>query len=83
MALIDKGYYDYDYKEVEAKAKIITIEESQKNEGEMLSALKRFGWGKQKPQEESKPEGAEELREAVLKDLETRRDNSGSEVSKQ
>lgn len=56
--LIDKGYYDYDYKVIEKKADFVDTE---KSDSEVSSMLARFGIGKsQRPVEEMSPEEIQE-----------------------
>ena len=64
---MDKGYYDYDYQEVESKEekKVRLVEDTAKSDEQIRNALARFGFGK--------PKGAEALQEAVIKDLKERK----------
>lgn len=59
MMLIDKGYYDYDFERVKAKAQLL-YEDTVKSDSEVRGLLARFGIGK--PEEQS----IEELQEYVM-----------------
>lgn len=64
---MDKGYYDYDYSEIEKKSKAKSYDESVKSDAEIRNKLKMFGWGI----EESMT--AEELQSEVMKDINSRK----------
>lgn len=67
LAIMDKGYYDYDYQYVEPKdeKKVRLVEDTAKSDEQVQSALARFGWGKSK--------GAKALQDAVIKDINERK----------
>ena len=69
---MDKGYYDYDYSEVEKKEvrSVVTVEESAKSDAEVRNALAAFGWGR-------KTYTAGELQEMVIKDINEKRNKEG------
>lgn len=67
MMLIDKGYYDYDYKRVEAKKKKILFEDTVKDEVQTRNMLARFGIGT--AQKNPKGMNMEELQEYAMKDI--------------
>lgn len=67
MVLMDKGYYDYDYSEVDRKEerKFVTIESTRKSDEEIRNILGAFGWGREL-------HTAGELQELVIKDINER-----------
>lgn len=46
--LIDKGYYDYDYNEVEHKEKVDEAIRAPRDTSKTQDIFSRFGWGKVK-----------------------------------
>lgn len=62
--LVDKGYYDYDFERVKAKAKQMLYEDTVKSESEVRSLLARFGIGQQKSEE-----SLEELQTLAMNEL--------------
>lgn len=67
MMLIDKGYYDYDFKAVENKTKQLLYEDTVKSEEETRSLLARFGIGT--GQKDPKSMDMEELQEYAMNDI--------------
>lgn len=67
MMLIDKGYYDYDFKRVEPKLKRILFEDTVKDEVQTKSMLARFGIGAKA--KELKDMNIEELQEYAMNDM--------------
>jgi hypothetical protein len=65
--LIDKGYYDYDFKAVEKKPKQLLYEDTVKSEKETRSLLARFGIGV--GQKDPKDMDMEELQEYAMNDI--------------
>ena len=61
MLLLDKGYYDYDYQQVE---KPIVWEDSIKSDEEVSDMLAMFGMG---PKVHKDPETIEEIQEYIIK----------------
>lgn len=66
--LIDKGYYDYDFKAVAKRQKQLLYEDTVKSEEETRSMLARFGIGTAS-QKEPKDMDMEELQEYAMNDL--------------
>ena len=66
--LIDKGYYDYDFKAVEKKPKQLLYEDTVKSEEETRSMLARFGIGTA-VQQEPKDMDMEELQKYAMNDI--------------
>lgn len=60
MMLIDKGYYDYDYKEIEKEEPIVTY--NSKQGAEQKTLLAKFGIGNQSTT-------AEQLQQQVMNDI--------------
>jgi len=67
MMLIDKGYYDYDFKVTEAKPKQLLYEDTVKSEEETRNLLARFGIGT--ATKEPKDMDMEELQEYAMNDI--------------
>lgn len=67
MMLIDKGYYDYDFKTVAKKQKQLLYEDTVKSEEETRNLLARFGIGV--GQKEPKDMDMEELQEYAMNDI--------------
>ena len=65
--LIDKGYYDYDFKKVEPKKKRILFEDTVKDEEQTRNMLARFGIGT--AQKKPKDMNMEELQEYAMNDI--------------
>lgn len=65
--LIDKGYYDYDFKAVAKKQKQLLYEDTVKSEEETRSLLARFGIGVES--KEPKDMDIEELQEYAMNDI--------------
>lgn len=65
--LIDKGYYDYDFKAVAKKQKQLLYEDTVKSEKETRSLLARFGIGV--GQKDPKDMDMEELQEYAMNDI--------------
>ena len=65
--LIDKGYYDYDFKAVAKKQKQLLYEDTVKSEEETRNLLARFGIGV--GQKEPKDMDMEELQEYAMNDI--------------
>lgn len=65
--LIDKGYYDYDFKAVAKKQKQLLYEDTVKSEKETRSLLARFGIGV--GAKEPKDMDMEELQEYAMNDI--------------
>lgn len=65
--LIDKGYYDYDFKAVAKKQKQLLYEDTVKSEEETRSLLARFGIGT--AAKEPKDMDMEELQEYAMNDI--------------
>lgn len=65
--LIDKGYYDYDFKAVAKKQKQLLYEDTVKSEQETRSLLARFGIGSKA--KEPKDMDMEELQEYAMNDI--------------
>ena len=68
LMLIDKGYYDYDFKAVAKKQKQLLYEDTVKSEEETRSLLARFGIGTAS-QKEPKDMDMEELQEYAMNDI--------------
>lgn len=68
MMLIDKGYYDYDFKAIEKKPVQILFEDTVKSEEETINILSRFGIGVAK-KKDPKDMDLEELQEYAMNDL--------------
>ena len=66
--LIDKGYYDYDFKAVKQKPRQILFEDTVKTEEETRSILSRFGIGIGK-KKDPKDMTVEELQEYAMNDI--------------
>ena len=66
--LIDKGYYDYDFKAVKQKPQRILFEDTVKTEEQTISMLARFGIGIGK-KKEPKDMDMEELQEYAMNDI--------------
>lgn len=64
--LIDKGYYDYDFKAVAKKPKQILFEDTVKDEVQTRNMLARFGIGISR--KEPKDMALEELQEYAMND---------------
>lgn len=67
--LIDKAYYDYDFKAVEKKAPIVLFEDTVKNEEQTRSMLARFGIGIEA--KDPKDMDMDELQEYAMNDVNT------------
>lgn len=67
--LIDKGYYDYDFKAVAPKQKQLLYENTVKSEEETRSMLARFGIGIGTAAKEPKDMNMEELQEYAMNDI--------------
>ena len=67
MMLIDKGYYDYDFKAVAKKPKQILFEDTVKDETQTRNMLARFGIGI--AHKEPKDMDLEELQQYAINDL--------------
>lgn len=67
MMLIDKGYYDYDFKKVESKKKRILFEDTVKDDVQTRNMLARFGIGI--AQKNPKDMNMEELQEYAMNDI--------------
>lgn len=65
LAIMDKGYYDYDYQYIEPRQEIRLVEDTAKSDEEIAKRLARFGIGRK--------QGAEVLQRAVIKDLKERK----------
>lgn len=65
--LIDKGYYDYDFKAVEMKPKQLLYEDTVRSEEETRNLLARFGIGV--GQKDPKDMDMEELQEYAMNDI--------------
>lgn len=65
--LIDKGYYDYDYKAVAKKPARILFEDTVKDEEQTRNMLARFGIGVAK-KKDPKEMDMEELQEYAMND---------------
>lgn len=65
--LIDKGYYDYDFKRVEPKQKRILFEDTVKDETQTRNILARFGIGTKV--KNPKHMDIEELQEYAMNDM--------------
>lgn len=65
--LIDKGYYDYDFKAVAKKQKQLLYEDTVKSEEETRNLLARFGIGV--GAKEPKDMDMEELQEYAMNDI--------------
>lgn len=68
MMLIDKGYYDYDFKAVPKKPTIILFEDTVKDEVQTRSMLARFGIGTA-AQKDPKDMDMEELQEYAMNEI--------------
>ena len=68
MMLIDKGYYDYDFKAVAKRQKQLLYEDTVKSEEETRSMLARFGIGTAS-QKDPKDMDMEELQEYAMNDI--------------
>lgn len=66
--LIDKGYYDYDFKATQKKPERILFEDTVKTEEQTISMLARFGIGIAK-KKEPKDMDMEELQEYAMNDI--------------
>lgn len=66
--LIDKGYYDYDFKAVAPKQKQLLYEDTVKSEEETRSMLARFGIGTA-AQKDPKDMDMEELQEYAMNEI--------------
>ena len=67
LLLIDKGYYDYDFKAVAKKQKQLLYEDTVKSEEETRSLLALFGIGT--AMKEPKDMDMEELQEYAMNDI--------------
>lgn len=68
--LIDKGYYDYDFKAVAKRQKQLLYEDTVKSEEETRSMLARFGIGIGVAKEKDpKDMDMEELQEYAMNDI--------------
>lgn len=65
--LIDKGYYDYDFKAVEKKPARILFEDTVKDEEQTRTMLARFGIGTKA--KEPKDMSMEELQKYAMNDI--------------
>ena len=65
--LIDKGYYDYDFKAVAKRQKQLLYEDTVKSEEETRNLLARFGIGT--ATKEPKDMNMEELQEYAMNDI--------------
>ena len=63
MVLLDKGYYDYDFKVVERPAPAVNWEDTIKSDEEVNDILSAFGLGK-------KPQTVEEIQKHIIKQME-------------
>ena len=63
MLLLDKGYYDYDFKKVEKPEPIVNWEDTIKTDEEVNDILSAFGLGK-------KPKTIEEIQTHIIKQME-------------
>lgn len=68
MMLIDKGYYDYDFKAVSKKSSIILFEDTVKDDTQTKSMLARFGIGTAS-RKDPKDMDMEELQEYAMNDI--------------
>lgn len=68
MMLIDKGYYDYDFKAVPKKSTVILFEDTVKDEVQTRNMLARFGIGTA-VQKDPKDMDMEELQEYAMNDI--------------
>lgn len=68
MMLIDKGYYDYDFKVAPKKPVVILFEDTVKDEAQTRSILARFGIGTA-VQKDPKDMDMEELQEYAMNDI--------------
>ncbi len=66
--LIDKGYYDYDFKTIQKKPAQILFEDTVKTEEQTRNMLARFGIGIEK-KKEPKDMNMEELQEYAMNDI--------------
>lgn len=66
--LIDKGYYDYDFKAVDKKQKQLLYEDTVKSEEETRGLLARFGIGTRT--KDPKDMDMEELQQYAMNDIE-------------
>ena len=64
--LVDKGYYDYDFKAITKKEKKILFEDTVKDEVQTRNMLARFGLGIAKS---PKDMNIEELQEYAMNDI--------------
>ena len=67
MMLIDKGYYDYDFKAAPKKPVVILFEDTVKDEVQTRNMLARFGIGT--AQKNPKDMNMEELQEYAMNDI--------------
>ena len=63
--LMDKGYYDYDYKEPEGA---IVVEKHERTHEQTQSIFSRMGFGKVKKIGEPKPLTAEEMQRIAMEE---------------
>lgn len=68
MMLIDKGYYDYDFKAIPQKPTVILFEDTVKDEAQTKSMLARFGIGTA-AQKDPKDMDMEELQEYAMNEI--------------
>lgn len=68
MMLIDKGYYDYDFKTIPQKPTVILFEDTVKDEVQTKSMLARFGIGTA-AQKDPKDMDMEELQEYAMNEI--------------
>lgn len=67
MMLIDKSYYDYDFKKVSPKQKYILFEDTVKDTAQTQQLLAKFGIGVLK--KDPKMMNMEELQEYAINDI--------------
>lgn len=63
--LIDKGYYDYDYNEVEHKEKVDEAIRAPRDTSKTQGIFSRFGWGKVKTLKDENGNGVTSSVESV------------------
>lgn len=63
MLLLDKGYYDYDFKMVDKQRPVVDWEETIKSDEEVQSILSIFGMG------QKQPESLEEIQNHIIKEI--------------
>ena len=62
MLLLDKGYFDYDFEEVE---KPVNWEDTVKSDEEVADMLEMFGMG---PKVQKAPQNTEEIQEYIIRE---------------